>query len=134
MVELLLPPHSAGRHGDRPLHGIDSGAVARLRVLLISHTLVSLTQFVMSEGEVALPGSVGRGGRGKVLEDSEGFTERGQRLVQPALGLKDITEKELRAANPRRIGCGVCEVGDIAGFGLELGGFSAPIAYPQRSE
>ena len=88
----------------------------------------------MSVGEVALPVGVGRVGRGKALEDGEGFAERGQRLVQPALGLKDITEKELRAANPRRIGCGACEIGDIAGFGLELGGFSAPMAYPQRSE
>src|SRR5262249_48902186 len=89
---------------------------------------------VMSDGEVALPVGVGRVGRGEALEDGERVAERGQRLVQAALGLQDITEKALRAANPRRIGCGACEIGDIAGFGLELSGFSAPMAYPQRSE
>src|SRR5262245_32202831 len=88
----------------------------------------------MSVSEVALPVGVGRVGRSEALEDGEGFAKRGQRLGQPALGLKDITEKALRAANPRRTGCGVCEIGDIAGFVLELGGFSAPMAYPQRSE
>src|SRR5262245_7487425 len=88
----------------------------------------------MRDGEVALPGGVGRVERGEALEDGEGFTERGQRLVQPAFGLQDFTEKELRAAKPRRIGCSACESDDSAGFGLELGGFSTRMLYHQRSE
>src|SRR5215831_15028204 len=91
IVEVLLPPHSSGRHGDRPLHGLDSGAVARLRVLLVSHT-VSLTQSVMSDGEVAPPAGVGRVERGEALKDGEGFTERSQRLVQLALRLQDVAD------------------------------------------
>src|SRR5438067_10185737 len=126
IVEVLLPLHSSGRHGDRPLHGIDSGAVARLRVLLISHTLVSLTQAVMSESEIVLPVGVGRVGRGEALGDGEGVAECGQRLVEEALRLKDITETELRAAEPGRLGCGARERGGVAGFGRELVGFCAP--------
>ena len=46
----------------------------------------------MSDGEVALPAGVGRVDRGEALEDGEGFAERGQRLVQPALRLQDVAD------------------------------------------
>src|SRR5262249_51897628 len=102
-------------------------------ILLIAHT-VSLTQSIMSDGELALPAGVGRIGRGEALGDGEGFAECGQRLVPPALGFKNIIEKELRTANPGRIGFSACEIGDLAGFGLKWGGFAAPMPYLQRSE
>lgn len=35
--EFLLPPGCSRRHRDRPLHGLDSGVVARLRALSVPH-------------------------------------------------------------------------------------------------
>ena len=133
--EILLQFHISGRRGDSPLHGLDSIAEAGLCVLIISHTLESLTHFVMSNGEPVLPADVGRIGCHEALGDGEVFLVRGQRVVEASLGWEDITEKSLRAADPRRMGCAACKSRDVVGFGLELGAFSAPtIADLQRRE
>jgi hypothetical protein len=56
-------------------------------LLLVPHFLKDLPQPVLSDGESALPASVGGVGRGEALGDGEVFAESGQRVVEAALPL-----------------------------------------------
>jgi len=46
----------------------------------------------MSDGEIALPASVGGVGRGEALQDGKVFVESGQRVVLAALLLMDAAD------------------------------------------
>lgn len=97
--EILLQFDISGRRGDSQLHGLDGIAEAGLCVLIISHTLESLTHFVMSNGGVALPAGVGRIGCGEALGDGEIFAESGQRVVEAILRLGDVADFRKYTAN-----------------------------------